>query len=162
MHNSTRNGSENAGKTRKRRAKIALGLLAAFLPLQILAMHWPVPPLPPNVRHVWDKVPHFCIYATLASLLVWRIVAQRRARGVSNAVGLVRPLATAFVCIAAYAWIDELTQPWTGRECDPYDWLADVCGAATVIVGAYAWRRWRHADTNAAWMAPSLTLDAAD
>lgn len=45
-----------------------------------------------------------------------------------------------FVCIAAYAWIDELTQPWTGRTCDVYDWFADILGAATVMIGAYAWR----------------------
>ncbi len=162
MHPTTRQKLGNVQETRKTRAKIALWLLAAFLPLQMLAMHWPVPPLPPQVQHVWDKVPHFFIYAMFASLLVWRIVAQRRARGVSNSVGLARAFLMAFVCVAAYGWVDELTQPWTGRQCDVYDWFADILGAGTVILSAYVWRRWRYANTEATWLASPLTLDAAD
>jgi VanZ family protein len=158
--------SQASLEVRRGRARLAFCLLLLFLPVQLLAMHWPVPKLPPSVAHVWDKVPHFVLYALFASLLVWYIVAQRRALGQSNARGLPRRLATAFVCVAAYAWIDELTQPWTGRECDVYDWLADVLGAATVIIGAYAWRRYRMSNPLPAraqdWAASPLSLDAVD
>jgi len=106
-------------------------------------MHWPLPPMPYGLASIWDKVPHFVLYATFASLLVWYVVAQRRARGASNAVGLGRRMLMAFVCVAAYAWLDELTQPWTGRTCDVTDWYADILGAGTVIGAAYVWRRWR-------------------
>jgi VanZ family protein len=126
--------------TRQKRARLTRWLLVLFLPVQMMFMHWPLPPLPAGIASIWDKVPHFVLYATLSSLLTWYIVAQRRARGESNASGLGRRLLMGFVCIAAYAWIDELTQPWTGRTCDVYDWFADILGAATVMIGAYLWR----------------------
>ncbi len=131
---------------RQARARLATWLFVLFLPLQLLAMHWPAQRFPVRVPHIWDKLPHFAVYAAFASLLVWFIVAQRRARGASNLQGLARRLLTVFICVAAYAWIDELTQPWTGRECDVYDWLADILGAGTVLVAAYAWRRFRNAE----------------
>lgn len=158
--------SQASIEVRRGRARLAFCLLALFLPVQAMAMHWPLPKLPPRVMHIWDKAPHFLFYAMLASLLVWYIVAQRRAKGASNAEGLARRLLMAFVCVAAYAWIDELTQPFTGRECDVLDWLADILGAATAILGAYLWRRFRYAEvlpaTSPDWPASPLSLDAAE
>ncbi|MDZ4782889.1 MAG: VanZ family protein [Planctomycetia bacterium] len=128
---------------RRSRARLAFALLALFLPLQILAMHWPLPKMPLGAWRIWDKAPHFIVYTVFASLLVWYVVAQRRVLGKSNARGLARSFSMAFVCVASYAWLDELTQPFTGRSCDVYDWLADILGAGLVFVGAYIWRRCR-------------------
>ncbi len=158
--------SQASIEVRRSRARLAFCLLALFLPVQVLAMHWPLPKLPPGVAHIWDKAPHFLFYATLTSLLVWYIVAQRRAKGQNNADGLARRLLMAFVCVAAYAWIDELTQPWTGRQCDVQDWFADILGAGLVVISAYVWRRYRYANalpaSTAEWSSTSLPLDAAD
>lgn len=131
----------------RHRPRLASILLLAFIPLQLAAMHWPLPELPAGIPTIWDKVPHFVFYAVFASLLVWYIVPQRRAQGRSNAEGLARRLVMAFICVAAYAWIDELTQPWTGRTFDIYDWLTDILGAATVLVAAYVWRRMRQVES---------------
>mgnify|MGYP003887637423 CR=1 FL=1 len=106
-------------------------------------MHWPLPKMPLGAWRIWDKAPHFIVYTVFASLLVWYVVAQRRVLGKSNARGLARSFSMAFVCVASYAWLDELTQPFTGRSCDVYDWLADILGAGLVFVGAYIWRRCR-------------------
>ena len=158
--------SQASLEVRRGRARLAACLLALFLPVQMLAMHWPLPKLPPRLMHIWDKAPHFLFYAMLASLLVWYIVAQRRAKGQSNADGLGRRLLMAFVCVAAYGWIDELTQPWTGRQCDVLDWLADILGAATVIGTAFLWRRYRYANVLPVappdWPASPLSLDVAE
>ena len=101
MQNSMRPDSRTVSETRKFRAKIALGLLAAFLPLQILAMHWPVPPLPPNVRHVWDKVPHFCIYAMFATMAT----AREREFGVRMALGSSRGAVAGLVIRQGGIWM---------------------------------------------------------
>ena len=52
-----------------------------------------------------------------------------------------------FGAAAAYGAVDELTQPLFGRECDLYDWFADLqgslAGLAAGICVLWAWERWR-------------------
>jgi VanZ family protein len=49
-----------------------------------------------------------------------------------------RTAGTVFVAVAAYGGLDELTQPLTNRTCDPWDFAADVVGAA---LGLFLYRR---------------------
>ena len=104
-------------------SKIALGVfwLALFV-----GTHIPVDTeiLPPDGR---DKLAHFGAYLTLALLVAttWQL-----------AVGFLtlRHLIFAWIAVAVYGAVDEITQIPVGRVCDIYDWTADACGAAAGIV----------------------------
>lgn len=104
-------------------SKIALGLfwLALFV-----GTHLPVDPqiLGPDGR---DKIAHFGAYLTLALLvaITWQLAA-----------GVLSPrhLVFAWIGIAAYCALDEITQIPVGRDCEFGDWAADVCGAAVGLV----------------------------
>jgi VanZ family protein len=80
-----------------------------------------------------DKTAHVLAYALLA-FLIWQFRAAR-----------ARPIRAGFVLkawglVAAYATVDELTQPLVGRSADIYDWLADLAGA-TAALAILEWRR---------------------
>jgi VanZ family protein len=98
--------------------------------------HWPTPPHAPFGNA--DKWMHFGAYSGLAFLLA---VAMGMRRPVTLAVALA-----IVVLLAAYGALDETTQPLVGRDCDVWDWVADVTGAL-VGVGCYrlaalAQRQW--------------------
>lgn len=104
----------------------------------LAATHTPGASLPDAGLRFHDKLIHFAAYAVLAVLA---------AAGSASRGGRLPAASAAVVmsAIAVTAAADEFTQPWVGRTCDPFDWLADVAGAA-VGVGAYAllqywWRR---------------------
>jgi VanZ family protein len=104
-------------------SKVALGLfwLALFV-----GTHLPVQTeiLPPDGR---DKLAHFGAYLTLAFLVAatWQLAA-----------GFLTPrhLVFAWIAVAVYGAVDEVTQIPVGRVCDLWDWTADACGAAAGIV----------------------------
>lgn len=111
-------------------SKFALGLfwLALFT-----ATH-----LPPTshllTAEVNDKVEHALAYAIFALLLAttWELAARRR-----NGLHL----AMAWLGIAAYAALDEITQIPVGRDCEFGDWAADACGAAVGLLLFVALRK---------------------
>jgi VanZ family protein len=84
--------------------------------------HWPTPPHTPFGNA--DKWMHFGAYSGLALLLS---IAIGMRRPVSLAVGLA-----IVVLLAGYGAFDEVTQPLFGRDCDFWDWVADLTG---VLVG---------------------------
>lgn len=77
-------------------------------------------------RH-WDKVVHFGLYATLA-ILALRALAPRSAASEPRWAAFAR-CAGVLLCVAAFGLLDEATQPFTGRDFDWFDWLADGVGA---------------------------------
>ena len=80
-----------------------------------------------------DKLAHFGIYFGLTGLIAlvvaWRCTDRQSRTGLSAAW-----YAAIAVCVASFAAIDEFTQPWTGRERDSKDWLADVAGMTAGLV----------------------------
>lgn len=72
-----------------------------------------------------DKVVHFFAYAGLAFFMRCAI------RPVPG-----RGWAVLLLC-SVFGAVDELTQPLFNRTCDPFDWLANVAGVASVCV---VWR----------------------
>jgi VanZ family protein len=119
----------------KRGYRWLMRLLAAYVFMLVLGTHFPGEP--EVVRHVrWpgaDKLAHFGIYCGLASLIAfslsWRCTDRQSLTGLS--AGWYGGIA---VFVAAFAAVDELTQPWTGRERDFNDWLADVAGMAFGLI----------------------------
>lgn len=97
--------------------------------LLVAAMHVPLQQLPREESWIpTDKIIHVVSYGVLAVLLGFTLDAYAR----SSRSARWRPLAVRtvviFVVCFAYGCIDELTQPLTGRTCDPWDLAADVCG----------------------------------
>lgn len=88
--------------------------------------HLPPSRLPPTIP-VSDKLEHFGAYAMLAAF-VWLA---------AGTFGWTRHAAcapVAFLAIAAFSAIDEVTQPWVGRDASLYDWFADLGGAGHVLL----------------------------
>jgi VanZ family protein len=103
---------------RTHRWKKATGwLLAAYWLALILGTHLPHPP---QSMVASDKSLHFSAYAGLAFLVSWNW-SLRRALGWRQRIWI-------FVVLAAFGAIDEITQIPVGRQCDLFDWTADVLG----------------------------------
>ena len=74
-----------------------------------------------------DKLVHVALYATLGWLTARALRADGLVRG--SAVAL------ALAALAAFGGVDELHQSLIpGRGADPFDWLADVIGAAVGLL----------------------------
>jgi len=108
-------------------------LTAAYTLVLVWATHYPKPeqflgPNPPS-----DKTLHLLAYGALAVLAAGTIALARRWTAV-RAAGLGAAL-------AAFAMVDELTQPLFGRDAEPLDWICDCLGiglgiAAVAVVVA--------------------------
>ncbi|MBK8266918.1 MAG: VanZ family protein [Planctomycetes bacterium] len=102
------------------------------------ATHLPPSNLP-SAPWISDKAEHALGFAVLGFVTCWRFGACSRMRGSSEAsgqtsrrdargsMGLYLKMA---LFLAAYALVDESTQPWVGRSCEALDWVADMFGAA--------------------------------
>jgi VanZ family protein len=88
---------------------------------------------------VSDKFLHFGAYAGLALLLAAAAVC-RWAPSPRIVVAIV-------ALLAAYGGFDELTQILVGRDCELFDWCADIAGALVgsmaIVVPALFWSRRR-------------------
>ena len=107
-------------------------LLGGFLLILVGGTHWPSELRGLQTDHV-DKVVHFTAFATLGWLAAWALEIGRSPRFERAALVLF--------AIAFFAALDEITQPYVGRQCDPLDWLADVAGAITGIAVYSLWGR---------------------
>lgn len=110
--------------------------------------HLPMQTVPGPVFDA-DKLIHFAAYGGLTLLLA--VAITRRVGRVSW-----RSALAIFVTIAAIGAVDELTQPYVGRSCDFYDWVADASGALIAIAAYAVWLR-----IFAAWKPPRAGGDAA-
>jgi VanZ family protein len=102
-------------------ARMALAaLLAAYWLSLFLGTH--IHRVPQSLAGHNDKLLHLCAYGGLSVLLLaWRI-----SRGPAS----IRTVAVFWLLIAGYGAFDELTQILVGRQCDFFDWTADLTGAA--------------------------------
>ena len=126
--------------------RIAAWSAGAYWLILLLIMHVPLKREQKYLEATYvdgDKLTHFGAYGLFAALLC-RAFDERRqlrpeARPRSRVVGLVGVIAV----LAVYGIIDEQTQPWTGRDCNLPDYIADVIGAAlgTVAYALWTWRR---------------------
>lgn len=101
-------------------------LLGAYSIALFTGTHWPK--LPSIDVPGKDKTLHVVAYAILAGLLL-NVLARRTwpARGVSLA-------AVTLAIVAIAGALDEWTQPYFGRTCDLFDWLADMAGAVGMSI----------------------------
>jgi len=74
-----------------------------------------------------DKVEHLVGYGGLATLLFLAFVVGQRCQPASIAILVLGIL-------ILYGAIDEWTQIPVGRDCDLFDWYADVTGSAVALV----------------------------
>jgi VanZ family protein len=101
-------------------------LLGAYSIVLLMATHWPKPPridVPGK-----DKTLHVVAYAILAGLL---LIALTRGTWLARGVKIA---AAAVTIVAVAGALDEWTQPYFGRTCDFFDWLADMAGAIGVSI----------------------------
>jgi VanZ family protein len=117
--------------------RVIYTLLGLYWGMCFWATHVPMPPGPPATNHI-DKLKHFIGYGGLGGAwYITLLVLKPRWRGVWLAVILIG---------MSYGAIDELTQPPFGRTCDFYDWLADMAGVLTAVMGMLAIQMTQKAD----------------
>ena len=118
---------------RSRVAQVLAAGSLAYTAVLVFLTHYPKPQellgedLPP------DKMLHFLAYGVLGFLVTTAVVARGRWSW--------RAAAITGVALAAFAALDELTQPWFGRAAEPLDWVWDLVGilAGVVAVAAVRW-----------------------
>lgn len=103
-----------------------VALTAGYTVALVFATHYPEPeqllgPNPPS-----DKTLHLLAYGGLG-LLAAAVFAASGRWSPQRLAGLATGL-------AAFAAIDEATQPWFGRSAEPLDWVYDLIGLAAGIV----------------------------
>jgi len=113
---------------------LATGVYAAAL---VFATHYPKPEELIGRKLPSDKLLHFVAYGVLGLLAA----ALVRARGwLDGRAGLVLGAA-----LAAWAVVDEVTQPLFTRAAEPLDWVCDCVGLAAgiglVVFSSWAWAR---------------------
>lgn len=105
-------------------------LLPVYLVVLFSATHYPADVLPTEIVIGIDKVVHVLAYGVLGLLIaMWLPRAS---------AGRTALLTTAIVF--GIGLLDEVTQPYFNRMCDPYDLLADLVGAAAASL-SWVWLR---------------------
>jgi hypothetical protein len=89
--------------------------------LLLVSLHIPIPKIVYKAN-VSDKWLHFLAYMNLFFLLWFSINPNRRANWRDRSIWLI------IAGMLVFAWIDELTQPYTGRTYDIQDLAADAEG----------------------------------
>ncbi len=118
---------------RSRVAQVLVAGSLAYTAVLVFLTHYPEPQellgedLPP------DKMLHFLAYGVLGFLVTAAVVARGRWSW--------RTAAITGTALAAFAALDELTQPWFGRNAEPLDWVWDLIGilAGIAAVAAVRW-----------------------
>jgi VanZ family protein len=129
---------------------LALRWLAAatglFWSALVLAMHVPMDSHPSDGGLPIDKFVHAGGYGVLGVLLALTLEAYGRAFAAPWWCSLRLRGVTILCVLFVYGCLDELTQPLTGRNCDPWDLAADMVGAigaiAAVAIVAAIENRW--------------------
>lgn len=108
-----------------RRQKILLAILAAYWVTLLIFTHISLPRIVYQA-HVSDKWLHFLAFMNLVFLLWFSLRPDDKVNWRGRLVWLL------LLAVCIYGGLDELTQPYFGRTCDLYDFLANV---AAVITG---------------------------
>lgn len=100
--------------------------LACYWLALFLGTHIPIDRIPLHGGTA-DKFAHVVAFAVLAAIfaITWQVSAGRL---------MARHLVWAWIVIAFYGAVEELTQPLVGRVAGLWDWLADASGAALGLV----------------------------
>lgn len=131
--------------------KLLLGLLILYWLLLAALTH--APRLPPAGPQISDKTAHLLAYAVLATLLFLTLWAHRPRLRFLSLRALLIP--------CAYAAVDELTQPLSGRVCEFADWVADALGAAAAVVALTLIRLLAHRRQDGRRNARAAAMDAS-
>jgi len=102
---------------------IAWIMLVMYLCLAVSLTHMPHPPQ--AVEVAVDKTLHFLGYAGYAAFLY---IALGLSFPRLRFLWLIVP-----VLLGIWAALDELTQPYFGRDCDILDWRADMIGVCAAV-----------------------------
>ena len=102
-------------------------LMCAWLAAAV-ATHLP-PSRMPKESLVNDKLIHFSVFCVLGMLAAWRFIVERKPPR-------IRIICCWFLVFAAYAMVDETTQPLVGRTFEWLDLAADTLGALAGLVAA--------------------------
>lgn len=119
----------------RRLARVLAAVTAAYTLVLVLATHYPRPeellgPNPPS-----DKTLHVIAYGLLGLFVAATLAAAGRWSWASAGVLLV--------ALAAFAALDEVTQPFFGRTAEPLDWISDVVGLVAGLAVVGIGRTWR-------------------
>ncbi|NCX97690.1 MAG: VanZ family protein [Planctomycetia bacterium] len=106
------------------------GLTAAYTGVLVFATHYPRPEQLLGTNLPADKTLHFLAYGALGLLAAALVAVSGR--------WSARRVAALAAGLAAFAAIDEVTQPWFGRSADPLDWVYDLIGLAAGIAAIAA------------------------
>lgn len=111
-------------------AGLWLSIAGIYWVMFVLAMHAPSYAIPPELRpsEGADGVLHCLAYFGFAFLVCRAFDAMHRRRYPAVNPPVLIYLFVFFACIT-YGYIDEETQPLTGRTADSADWEADVLGS---------------------------------
>lgn len=111
-------------------AGLWLVLAGIYWFLLLMAMHFPGSAIPPELRpeEGSDGAFHCVAYLVFAFLICRAFDALHRRKYPAVNPPVLIYLFIFLVCIT-YGYVDEETQPWTGRTADSADWEADVLGS---------------------------------
>lgn len=111
-------------------AGLWLVLAGIYWLLLVMAMHFPGHAIPPELRpeEGSDGLFH-CLAYLMFSFLICRAfdAFHRRKYPTVNPPALIYLFI--FLACITYGYVDEETQPWTGRTSDSADWESDVLGS---------------------------------
>jgi len=110
-----------------RRQKITIAVLVPYWIALLIFAHIPIPQIVYQAQ-VSDKCLHFLAYLILVFLLWFSINPDRKVNWRSRVVWLL------LFVVAVYGGLDELLQPYVGRTCDVWDFVANAGGILTGLV----------------------------
>jgi len=105
-------------------------LTGGYTALLVFATHYPKPEQLLGTNLPSDKTLHFLAYGALGLLAAALVAVSGR--------WSARRVAALAAGLAAFAAIDEATQPWFGRCAEPLDWVYDLIGLAVGITAIVA------------------------
>jgi hypothetical protein len=109
------------------RQKIIIAVSPLYFVTLFVSTHMPIPEVVYRAN-VSDKWLHFLAYMNLFFLLWFSINPDKKANWRKLAVWLI--FLGAIIC----GWVDELSQPYTGRTCDFWDFTADAEGVSAGLI----------------------------
>jgi VanZ family protein len=109
------------------RQKITIAVAVSYFVMLFVSTHIPMPKIVYKAE-VSDKWLHFLAYMNLLFLLWFSLFPDKKANWLKPAVWLI--FLVAIIC----GGVDEITQPYTGRTCDFWDFMADAKGVSVGLV----------------------------
>lgn len=109
------------------RHKITIAVSSLYFITLFVSTHMPIPKIVYKAE-VSDKWLHFLAYMNLFFLLWFSLSPDKKANWLKPAIWLI--FLVAIIC----GGVDEITQPYTGRTCDFWDFTADAKGVSAGLI----------------------------